>query len=62
MLDAHLVDEIFLTTSPLLAGREEGDDRLALVEGAALLPAHTDEWRLASLRRHENHLFARYRR
>ncbi len=60
LLEAGLVDELFLTLSPLLAGRPAGDVRLGLVEGAALLPGLADEWRLASLRRHGNHLFARY--
>src|SRR6185437_8489799 len=38
-LAAGLVDELFLTVSPLLAGRVEADPRYALVEGTDLLSA-----------------------
>ena len=37
MLDAGVVDDLFLTVSPLLAGRGEVE-KLGLVEGADLLP------------------------
>ena len=37
-LAAGVVDELFLTISPLLAGRVPGEERLALVEGADLVP------------------------
>jgi riboflavin biosynthesis pyrimidine reductase len=62
LLEADVVDELFLTVSPLLAGRAEEDGRLALVEGAELLPEHSGGWRLLSLRRHDDHLFLRFRR
>jgi riboflavin biosynthesis pyrimidine reductase len=52
------VDELFLTLSPLLAGRG-GGDRLGLVEGAALLPPGAPA-RLLGLRRHGGHVFLRY--
>ena len=55
---AGVVDELFLTVSPLLVGRALIDPRLALVEGADLLPGvHT---RLLGVRRDTDHLFVRY--
>jgi riboflavin biosynthesis pyrimidine reductase len=54
-----LLDEMFLTVSPVVAGRE-GEGRLGMVEGAELLPK-TNLWsRLLSLRRHGDYLFLRY--
>ena len=58
LLKGGVVDELFLTVSPLLAGDAGPDSRLRLVEGADLLPPVA--LRLLSLRRHEEHLFARY--
>lgn len=57
---AGLIDEIFLTVSPLLTGGS-AQTRLSLVEGVE--PGsdglvHSD---LLSLRRHHDHLFLRYR-
>lgn len=57
---AGLVDELFLTLSPLLAGRSGSDRRLSLVEGVAFLPDRKARCRLLSLRRSESHLFLRY--
>jgi riboflavin biosynthesis pyrimidine reductase len=59
-LAAGLVDELFLTVSPLLAGRVADDRRLALVEGADLLPGGPQRAELASVRRFGDHLFLRY--
>jgi riboflavin biosynthesis pyrimidine reductase len=59
LLRAGLVDELFLTTSPLLVGAGEPGSRLGLVEGADLVPDGT-KLRLLSLRRRESHLFHRY--
>ncbi len=61
LLEAGLVDELFLTLSPLLGGRPAAGERLALVEGAEFLPAEGLAGRLASIRRQEAHLFLRYR-
>jgi|RhiMetdeSRZDD1v2_1073273.scaffolds.fasta_scaffold125843_4 riboflavin biosynthesis pyrimidine reductase len=58
LLEGGVVDELFLTYSPLLAGDAGPDSRLRLVEAADLLPPLG--LRLLSLRRHEEHLFARY--
>jgi riboflavin biosynthesis pyrimidine reductase len=60
LLRAGLVDELFLTVSPLLAGRVPGDDRHALVEGADLLKGGAVGARLLGVRRDSNHLFLRY--
>jgi riboflavin biosynthesis pyrimidine reductase len=56
LLVAEVVDEVFLTVSPLLLG---GEDVFHLVEGADLL-ADDVRLRLASLRRYDDQLFLRY--
>jgi riboflavin biosynthesis pyrimidine reductase len=60
LVAAGLVNELFLTFSPLLAGRMPLDGRLALVEDADLVPAARPEARLLSARRDGAHLFLRY--
>jgi riboflavin biosynthesis pyrimidine reductase len=55
LLSAGLVDELFLTVAPLIAGRG-----LSLVEGAALLPDLRRAASLAGVRRDGDHLFLRY--
>jgi riboflavin biosynthesis pyrimidine reductase len=57
---AGQIDELFLTVSPLLAGRS-GEPRLSLAEGAELLPDVRIAGDLASIRRHGSHLFLQYR-
>jgi riboflavin biosynthesis pyrimidine reductase len=59
-LAAGLVDELFLTVSPLLAGRPSDGDRLQLVEGVGLLPDRRVAGRLLSVRSSGAHLFLRY--
>lgn len=60
LLAARVVDEVFLTLAPQLAGRSDASTRLSLVEGAALAPAAP--WgRLRSVMRSNDHLFLRYR-
>ena len=61
LLAQGLVDELFLTVSPVLAGRLASRRRLALVEGVELLPEARVAGELTSLRRSESHLFLRYR-
>jgi riboflavin biosynthesis pyrimidine reductase len=56
---AHLLDELFLTLSPVLAGRG-ASERLSLVEGVELLPGRRIEGRLLGARRGGSHLFLRY--
>jgi riboflavin biosynthesis pyrimidine reductase len=58
LLEAGRVDELFLTTSPFLAGDAGSGSRLRLVEVADLVPLV--EGRLLSVRRHGSHLFTRY--
>jgi riboflavin biosynthesis pyrimidine reductase len=53
------VDELFLTVSPLLAGRGDAA-RLSLVEGVELIPQTRVAGRLRSVRAHGSHLFLRY--
>ena len=59
LLAARLVDELFLTLSPIVAGRGAGK-RLGLAEGAELLPGIRVEATPLSLRRSGGHLFLRY--
>lgn len=60
LLAAGRVDELFLTVSPVLAGRAPGDVRLSLLEGLPLLPDVRAAAELRSIRRHDDHLFLRY--
>ena len=57
-----LIDELFLTLSPLIVGRNEAGGRPGLVEGADLLAGEPPliAGELLSLRRHGSHLFLRY--
>jgi riboflavin biosynthesis pyrimidine reductase len=57
---ADLVDELFLTLSPILAGRATPDSRLALLESVEFLPGRTVGCNLLTLRRSGSHLFLRY--
>jgi riboflavin biosynthesis pyrimidine reductase len=59
LVAAGVVDELFLTVSPLLAGRATAR-RLSLVDGAELLPDARVGGELLSIRRHAEHLFLRY--
>jgi riboflavin biosynthesis pyrimidine reductase len=61
LIGADLVDELFLTIAPQLAGRSRSIARLSLVEGTAFNVADAPWARLADLRRAGDHLFARYR-
>jgi riboflavin biosynthesis pyrimidine reductase len=57
---AGVLDELFLTLSPVVAGRRAGDGRLGLIEGAHFLPGGGRWARLRSLRASGSHLFLRY--
>jgi riboflavin biosynthesis pyrimidine reductase len=59
LVASRLVDELFLTVSPVLAGRAAGA-RLGLVEGVELVPQTRVVGRLRSVRTHGSHLFLRY--
>jgi riboflavin biosynthesis pyrimidine reductase len=58
LLDANAVDELFLTTSPFVAGDAGAGSRFRLVEAADLVPLV--DCRLLGIRRHGAHLFTRY--
>jgi riboflavin biosynthesis pyrimidine reductase len=60
MVADGLVNELFLTVSPLLAGRG-ADERRSLVEGAEVLPGRHARTQLLTARVHRDHLFLRYR-
>jgi riboflavin biosynthesis pyrimidine reductase len=59
LVASQLVDELFLTVSPVLAGRA-ATARLGLVEGVELVPQTRVAGRLRSVRTHGSHLFLRY--
>jgi riboflavin biosynthesis pyrimidine reductase len=54
-----LVDEAFVTISPVLAGRDQ-EARLGMVAGAEFLPDNGAWSRLLSARRHADFVFLRY--
>jgi riboflavin biosynthesis pyrimidine reductase len=60
LVEAGLLDEAFLTVSPVIAGRRD-EKRLGMVDGVELLPGPGAWSRLASVRRHGDYLFMRYR-
>ncbi len=57
----RLIDELFLTLAPQLAGRSEAERRLALVEGAAFDPEEATWGALVSVKRADDYLFLRFR-
>jgi riboflavin biosynthesis pyrimidine reductase len=57
---ARLLDELFLTLAPQIAGRIAGDRRLSLVMGRTFAPRRPLWGNLVDLRRGERHLFLRY--
>ena len=60
LLAGGLLDDLFLTLSPVLAGRD-ATPRPGLVAGLELLPGRAGWARLASVRRQGDHLFLHYR-
>ncbi|TMD30796.1 MAG: hypothetical protein E6I95_14730 [Chloroflexi bacterium] len=59
LIRAGLLDEMFLTLSPVLAGRKR-EQRLGMVEGVELMPKAPVWNRLLSARRQDDYLFLRY--
>ncbi len=59
LLRESLLDEMFLTLSPVLAGRDR-ESRPGMVGGVELLPERGQWGRLASAHRQGSHLFLRY--
>jgi riboflavin biosynthesis pyrimidine reductase len=60
-LAAELVDELFLTLSPQIAGRKGDAIRPALVQGVQFVPDHAPWFQLLSVRQKAEHLYLRYR-
>ena len=60
LISAKLLNEVFLTVSPLLAGRD-GGEQLGMVEGVSLLPDRGVWSELLSARKSSHYLFLRYR-
>jgi riboflavin biosynthesis pyrimidine reductase len=60
LVEAGLLDEAFLTMSPVVAGRGS-EKRLGMVGGVELLPGKGAWSSLLSARRHGDYLFLRYR-
>jgi riboflavin biosynthesis pyrimidine reductase len=58
--DQGELDELFLTLSPRIAGRDSHSQRLGLVAGRVFLPERLLTGRLNGLRKSESHLFLRY--
>lgn len=59
LIKGGLLDEAFVTISPVVAGRN-GDERLGMVAGAEFLPGGGLWTKLLSVRRHADFLFLRY--
>jgi riboflavin biosynthesis pyrimidine reductase len=59
LIEQGLLDEVFLTISPVVAGRN-GDDRFGMVAGAEFLPSSGVWGELMSSRRHGDYMFLRY--
>jgi riboflavin biosynthesis pyrimidine reductase len=59
LLRLRLLDELFLTISPVLMGRTPSEVRLGLAEGVDLLP-QGEPTEVLSVHRHGSHLFLRY--
>ena len=60
-LAQHLIDELFLTLAPQLAGQTRTTSRLALVEGYAFSPQQAPWGTLVSVKQAGSHLLLRYR-
>lgn len=59
-LDERVLDELFLTIAPRIAGRSREAPRVALVEGAAFAAKAAPGARLVSLKAAGDYLFTRY--
>jgi riboflavin biosynthesis pyrimidine reductase len=56
----HLLDELFLTLAPQVAGRDGAIERPGLVSGKLFAPEHPVWGRLVGLKRGADHLMLRY--
>jgi riboflavin biosynthesis pyrimidine reductase len=59
-LAASRIDDLFLTLSPQVAGRDGSGDRPGLVAGRTFAPEHPLWGRLVNVKRADSHLFLRY--
>ena len=55
-----LLDELFLTLAPQVAGRDDSSERPGFVDGKHFAPEHPVWGTLIDLRRSKSHLFLRY--
>ena len=56
----RLIDELFLTLAPQVAGRDSAIERPGFVSGKQFAPEHPVWGTLVSLKRGGDHLFLRY--
>jgi riboflavin biosynthesis pyrimidine reductase len=61
-LAAKVVDELFLTLSPQIAGRKDGATRPAIVEGVEFVPNSAPWLEMVSVKEKAAYLYLRYRR
>jgi riboflavin biosynthesis pyrimidine reductase len=61
-LAADTIDELFLTLSPQIAGRERDVTRPALVQGVQFLPDSAPWFQMVSVKEQAAYLYLRYRR
>ena len=61
-LAAEVVDELFLTLSPQIAGRGSDAIRPALVQGTEFMPDCAPWWQLLSVKQSAAYLYLRYQR
>jgi len=59
-LAVDVVDELFLTLSPQIAGRSAGTIRPGLVQGMEFMPDCAPWLRLLSVKQRAEHLYLRY--
>lgn len=60
LLDQDLVDQLFLTVSPRVAGGADRTGRPGFAAGVELLPERVRQCQLLSVHRADDHLFLRY--
>jgi riboflavin biosynthesis pyrimidine reductase len=61
-LGAEVVDELFLTLSPQIAGRKGDAIRPGLVQGMEFMPDRAPGFQLLSVKQRAEHLYLRYQR
>jgi riboflavin biosynthesis pyrimidine reductase len=61
-LAADAVDELFLTLSPQIAGRERDATRPAVVQGVQFMPDSAPWFQMVSVKEQAAYLYLRYKR